>query len=127
MKKITLLPLVIFGIISNFIFAQETVTCTESFIPSNWSIVGPLEDNSVSNLGRVISIWVDPNDPDYLLIGTRSSGLWKTTDGGVNWANLTNFQLPACGVSSIAVYDNETEMESDWIFRTNRPHFCAAN
>lgn len=113
MKTLSILPVIIFSFISNCISAQEPVTCTESFISSNWSIVGPLEDNSVSNLGRVISIWVDPDNPDYLLIGTRSSGLWKTTDGGENWTNLTNFQLPACGVSSIAVYDNGTEINTD--------------
>lgn len=98
--------------IGNTIYSQDAIICAESSLTSSWTSIGPYEDNT-SNLGRVIAIWVSPDDPDYILIGTRSSGLWKTINGGVNWSNLTNFQLPACGVSSIAVFDNETLIKTD--------------
>lgn len=56
-------------------FSQEDVECSESYLTSDWSLVGPFQDNLYSNIGRVISIWVSPDDPDYILIGTRASGV----------------------------------------------------
>ena len=94
-------------------FSQEDVECSESYLTSDWSLVGPFQDNLYSNIGRVISIWVSPDDPDYILIGTRASGVWKTINGGENWENLTGHQLPACGATGIAVYDNGTTTLSD--------------
>jgi photosystem II stability/assembly factor-like uncharacterized protein len=43
---------------------------------------------------------VDPNDGRVLLLGTRKSGLWKSTDGAATWSKVTAFpndvlQLPA--------------------------------
>ena len=89
-------------------FTQSSFSCEASVIPSDWSILGPLSDEEYSNIGRVISLWISPHDPDYMLAGTRSSGIWKTVDGGENWSNLTAYQLPAAGAASIAVHDNGT-------------------
>ncbi|MGB4930810.1 MAG: hypothetical protein WBP43_12610, partial [Chitinophagales bacterium] len=94
-------------------FGQDPVSCNPSYLPSNWKLIGPVDDYTVSNMGRAISVWVSPNNPQYILLGTRASGLWKSTDGGANWSNLTGFQLPACGVQGIAVYDNGTPLAND--------------
>lgn len=34
---------------------------------------------------------VDPNDGRILFLGTRKSGLWKSTDGAVTWAKVESF------------------------------------
>ncbi len=94
--------------VNNRGFAQGSFICETSTLPSDWSLLGPLSDEEYSNIGRVISLWISPHDPDYILAGTRSSGIWKTVNGGENWSNLTAYQLPATGAASIAVHDNGT-------------------
>ena len=43
--------------------------------------------------GRVTAIALDPLDPDNTIyIGTAMGGVWKTTDGGVNWIPKTDFK-----------------------------------
>lgn len=51
----------------------------------NWSPAGP-----IYNAGRARNILVDMNDPSGSTIycGSSSSGIFKTVDGGVNWAPL---------------------------------------
>lgn len=34
---------------------------------------------------------VDPNDPSRLYLGTRNNGLWRSTDRGVTWSQVTSF------------------------------------
>ncbi|HLP01541.1 MAG TPA: Ig-like domain-containing protein, partial [Opitutaceae bacterium] len=34
---------------------------------------------------------VDPNKPSVLLLGTNQNGLWKSTDSGVTWSQVTAF------------------------------------
>jgi len=36
--------------------------------------------------GRITAIVVDPVDTNIIYIGTAQGGVWKTTDGGLNWA-----------------------------------------
>lgn len=83
---------------------SQPVICNLSDFASNWHIIGPLNDYTYNNIGRVTAIWVDEDDNNYILAGTRGSGLWRSVDGGLNWSNLTSYQLPATGVYSIDVY-----------------------
>ena len=48
-------------------------------------------DGSKGSTGKgwVEDIFVDPIDPDIIFAGTHHSGLWKTTDGGDTWIDLT--------------------------------------
>ena len=57
----------------------------------HWSHVGlpfPLGGN---NPGRAIGerLTVDPNKPSTLFYGSRTAGLWKSTDSGLSWAQVT--------------------------------------
>ena len=36
---------------------------------------------------------VDPNSPNILLLGTRNTGLWKSTDHGATWNQVTSFPV----------------------------------
>ena len=73
---------------------------------SNWIPLGPFSHTNSgswsSGQGRVNVTLVDPNNPNTIYIGTPNGGLWKSTDHGTTWANLTDF-LPTIGVSGIAV------------------------
>lgn len=72
----------------------------------NWIPLGPFSHTNSgswsSGQGRVNVTLVDPNNPNTIYIGAPNGGLWKSTDGGTSWANLTDF-LPTIGVSGIAV------------------------
>lgn len=68
----------------------------------NWIELGPMqEENIYRGVGRITSIAFHPTDPDVVLVGSPSAGVWTSRDGGTTWENndesLANF-----GVGSIA-------------------------
>ena len=65
----------------------------------NWKERGP---NNVS--GRARAILVDPDDPtnDTWYLGSVGGGIWKTTDGGISWRNLTA-DLPSLATATLAM------------------------
>ncbi|MCX6233041.1 MAG: T9SS type A sorting domain-containing protein [Bacteroidetes bacterium] len=58
-------------------------------INKKWIQITPDKDD-YQDLGVVTCIWSKPGDLNYILVGTESSGLWKTIDGGLNWYNITD-------------------------------------
>jgi hypothetical protein len=76
----------------------------------NWEFIGPQDLNVPyrtyyglrSNNGRVNAVAFDPIDSDTLYIGAPQGGVWKTTDGGINWTPLSD-TWPNLGVSALAV------------------------
>lgn len=75
----------------------------------NWNCVGPFtnEYGSAIGMGRIISLWVDPDDSSTILAGSDGGGLWKSVNDGHNWHCITdgagNNILSMPGVSCIAV------------------------
>ena len=70
----------------------ETIEAGSPGISSNWRFLGP-EGIAEQCHGLVNAIYVDTvNDKSFNTIyaGTNSSGIWKTTDGGANWHNITD-------------------------------------
>ncbi|KQY79363.1 hypothetical protein [Pelomonas sp. Root1444] len=89
----------------------------------HWTYVGlpfPLGGN---NPGRAIGerLMVDPNKPSTLFYGSRTAGLWKSTDSGLTWAQvaslsslkMTQDQINANGGTAMGVetvvYDTGTK------------------
>lgn len=51
--------------------------------------------NSLSNRGRHVddhALWIDPNHPDYLLIG-GDGGVYESYDGGNTWKHMENLPI----------------------------------
>lgn len=75
---------------------------------SNWQPIGPLANATTINSnktmarGRVNIVAVDPNNANTIYFGTPAGGIWKSTNGGVNWTALTD-ELAQIGVSGIAI------------------------
>jgi len=58
---------------------------------AHWISLGPIAVASGRLYsGRVRGVAVHPTDPNIVYIGAASGGLWKTTDGGSTWENLSN-------------------------------------
>ncbi|MCA9738559.1 MAG: glycosyl hydrolase, partial [Gemmatimonadetes bacterium] len=63
-----------------------------------WRMVGPTRG------GRVLAVAGDPTDDFTYYQGTAGGGVWKTTDGGLNWANISDgfFQTGSVGAIELA-------------------------
>jgi photosystem II stability/assembly factor-like uncharacterized protein len=74
---------------------------------AKWSFIGPHQmttvvENQIRGLGRVDCIAFHPTNASIIFVGSPGGGVWKTTDGGGTWQNIS-FNLPNTAVSSIAV------------------------
>lgn len=73
-----------------------------------WLPIGPQATSSIFNApytsGRVTAIASDPRDltGKTLYMGGADGGVWKTTDGGVSWTALFDYQ-PLVSIGSIVV------------------------
>jgi hypothetical protein len=59
-----------------------------------------------NNAGRAIGerLMVDPNKPSILFYATRTKGLWKSTDSGSTWnqvTGLSSYQMTGSDISSV--------------------------
>lgn len=62
---------------------------------ARWEPLGP------GNIGgRSRTLLIDPDDPDVMLMGGVSGGLWRTRDGGASWRPLTD-RLPNLAVNAL--------------------------
>lgn len=60
----------------------------ETMMPQ-WEFWGPSSTDD-GWLGRIHAIAVNPTTPSTLYIGHAKGGVWKSTDSGATWANLTD-------------------------------------
>lgn len=61
-----------------------------------WSLAGPPATG-----GRTRALGIDQRDPDIVIAGGVSGGIWKSTDGGSSWT-MKNQDVQNLGVSSLA-------------------------
>jgi len=64
-----------------------------TLIGSDWHCLGPDNETDYPFRGLVSSVYVDTaadKNMNTIYIGTNASGIWKTTDGGQNWHNVTD-------------------------------------
>lgn len=66
----------------------------------SWSFIGP--STTSQGIGRVNQVAFHPTDPNTVFIGTAHGGLWKSTNGGLNWICISSF-ISNLGVSGIVI------------------------
>jgi photosystem II stability/assembly factor-like uncharacterized protein len=66
------------------------------FKAMQWRQIGPFRG------GRALAIEGVPGEPDTYYFGAVAGGVWKTTDGGVNWTPLFDKE-PISSIGAIAV------------------------
>jgi hypothetical protein len=52
--------------------------------------------------GRIRSIVIDPTNRNIIYVGAATGGIWKSTNGGVNWVSLDDF-MPTQVIGSLAM------------------------
>jgi photosystem II stability/assembly factor-like uncharacterized protein len=68
-----------------------------------WRSVGP------SRGGRAVAIAGDPADVGVFYFGACAGGVWKTTDGGAYWRNVSDGFLTSSSIGAIAVARSRPE------------------
>jgi len=66
-----------------------------------WRMIGPHRG------GRVVAVAGDPVSPMVFYFGACSGGVWKTTDGGTYWENVSDGFFKTAPVGAIAVADSD--------------------
>src|SRR5207248_623055 len=62
-----------------------------------WRLVGPFRG------GRAVAVAGDPTRPLVFYFGAVDGGVWKTTNGGVTWRNVTDGRSDIASVGAVAV------------------------
>ncbi len=62
-----------------------------------WRNIGP------HRAGRVVAVAGHPTEKATFYFGGVAGGVWKTTDGGAHWFNITDGQLKTSAIGAIAV------------------------
>ncbi|HAD11899.1 MAG TPA: hypothetical protein DCF33_05605 [Saprospirales bacterium] len=73
---------------------QRQLTESNQLSSGNWKPLGPTYWNATSSwspgLGRITSIGLDEQNPQHLIVGSPTGGVWKTTNACATWTPLTD-------------------------------------
>ncbi len=75
---------------------------TTQIDPTFWSAM-PWRNIGPARGGRVIAVAGDPNDIATFYFGAVAGGVWKTTDAGVTWRNVSDGFFKTASVSDLCV------------------------
>ncbi|KAF0242730.1 MAG: glycosyl, partial [Chitinophagaceae bacterium] len=94
--------LLLLVIICNNVIAQPVpqTDTTSLFKGMNWRNVGP------NRGGRSLGIAGSSKRKLEYYFGAVGGGLWKTTDGGLNWKPVTDAQITSSSVGAVAVSES---------------------
>ena len=103
MKKLTtLLPSLILLLIFNTNSSNSQEISTEQLYESlEWKFAGPYRGGRSTAVSGVIS------KPYTFYMGTTGGGVWKTTDAGNNWKNISDGQITVGSIGSISVSESD--------------------
>ncbi|MEX2425481.1 MAG: glycosyl hydrolase [Thermomicrobiaceae bacterium] len=70
---------------------------TKAFQSLEWRLVGP------HRAGRVVAVAGHPTETGTFYFGACAGGVWKTTNAGSHWENITDGQLKTSAIGALAV------------------------
>ncbi|MEZ4864497.1 MAG: glycosyl hydrolase [Caldilineaceae bacterium] len=81
---------------------MTTAQVDASFMQAlTWRCIGPPRG------GRVVAVAGHPTERMTYYFGAVGGGVWKTTDGGVYWENITDGQFTSAAVGALAVAESD--------------------
>ncbi len=88
---------------------------------NTWNYVNLLFPVGSNNQGRGIGerLVVDPNLPSTMFYASRTAGLWKSTDSGLNWSQVTtlsSYVMSSTDISGMAVTDPNTKAHGENLY-----------
>ena len=103
MKKLTtLLPSLILLLIFSTNSSNSQEISTEQLYESlEWKFAGPYRGGRSTAVSGVIS------KPYTFYMGTTGGGVWKTTDAGNNWKNISDGQITVGSIGAISVSESD--------------------
>ena len=66
-----------------------------------WRCIGPFRG------GRVVAVAGDPLHAQVFYFGSTGGGIWKTTDGGILWENVSDGYFKRASVGALAVSESD--------------------
>jgi photosystem II stability/assembly factor-like uncharacterized protein len=100
-----------------YLFLLVIVVFCGSVFSQSWQPIGPFYGKKVTeeymhSMGYTSAVYMDPINENEILMGTNSSGIWKTIDRGITWKCVTENTdlIPGMGVQSIAVNPQNPNM-----------------
>ena len=65
---------------------EQAQTLAAGITSSTWTALGP------GNIGgRIRAVLIDPNDPNRILVGASTGGIWLSTNGGQSFSAIADF------------------------------------
>src|SRR5438045_9538640 len=80
---------------------RRTATAAVSLDGLEWRQLGPFRG------GRVEAVAGDPRERNTFYFGSCGGGVWKTTDGGLYWRNVSDGSCKRASVGAIALPASE--------------------
>ncbi len=74
------------------------------FSAMKWRNIGPQRG------GRSLGASGSPGRPNEYYFGATGGGLWKTTDGGLEWAAVTDGQISSSSIGAVAVAETNPDV-----------------
>lgn len=95
------------------VYLNET-SGNRQILNDNWVEMGPTYWNQTAawspGVGRITGISVDKNNIEHIIVGANTGGVWKTTNGGVDWTPLGDY------FSNLRVYSVEIDPSDSSIY-----------
>lgn len=88
------------------VFGQGQAGTVDSkyFSSMKWRNIGPQRG------GRSLGASGSPGRPNEYYFGATGGGLWKTTDGGQEWAPVTDGQISSSSIGAVAVAETNPDV-----------------
>jgi len=97
MKFLRIASLLLFPVL---LLPQRTEP-TDLYSPLGFRLIGPFRG------GRSVAVTGVPSQPSVYYFGGVGGGVWKTTDSGASWANISDGFFKTSSVGAIAVADSD--------------------
>ena len=97
-KAILAVTAVLFSVVFLMAASKSDVISSEALMSKlHWRLVGPFVG------GRVVAVAGVPSKPNLFYMGTTGGGIWKSTDYGIKWVNISDGHFPSASPSIGAI------------------------